>query len=110
MITVLDINEVRAVREGKAEVVRFLNRDTVRAERVEGMAYRLPPGVSAGPFQEASAYQLFYVTAGQPVASYGGQCHFLGPGRGVYCDPGETCAFENNSDGPTAFYRLVIPK
>ena len=110
MITVLDINEVRAMREGNAEVARFLNRDTVGAQRVEGMAYRMPPAGSAGPFQEAGAYQLFYVTAGQPVALYGGQSHTIAPGRGVYCEPGETCAFQNPAAGPAAFYRFVIPR
>jgi glyoxylate utilization-related uncharacterized protein len=110
MITVLDVNDVRAIREGNAEVARFMNRDTVGAQRVEGMAYRVPPAGSAGPFQEAAAYQLFYVTSGQPVALYGGRRHTLAPGRGVYCDPGEGCAFENPSGDSAAFYRFVVPQ
>ncbi len=109
MITVLDIAGVAPAHEGNAEVARFLNAQTVGARRVEGMAYRLAPGGSLGPLREAAGYQLFYVTAGQPVAVYGGQRHVLGPGRGVYCDPGEPCAFENPAGGPAAFYRFVIP-
>jgi quercetin dioxygenase-like cupin family protein len=108
MITVLDINALDAADESGAEVVRFLNRQTVGALRVEGTAYRLRPGTSAGPFREAGSYQLFYVTSGQPVAVYGGEQHRLGPGAGVHCDPGEPCAFENPSAEGAAFYRFVV--
>ena len=108
MTTVLDIAGMAPVREGQAEFTRFLNAETVGAQRVEGMAYRLPPGATAGPFQEAGAYQLFYVTAGRPEAQYGGSRHVLGPGRGVYCDPGETCAFTNVGSEPAAFYRFIV--
>lgn len=110
MITVLDVGGFAPAREGDAEVKRFLNLQTVGAQRVEGMAYRMGAGGSLGPFREAAGYQLFYVTAGQPVALYGGQRHALGPGRGVYCDPGEPCAFENPAGAaPAAFYRFIIP-
>lgn len=109
MITVLDIPAMAPTREGDAEVRRFLNAQTVGARRVEGMAYRLPPGGALGPFREAAGYQLFFVTAGQPVARYGGGRHALGPGRGVYCEPEESCAFENPAGAPAAFYRFVIP-
>ncbi|MBI3015787.1 MAG: hypothetical protein HYY65_12200 [Candidatus Tectomicrobia bacterium] len=109
MITVVDINGVPPVREGGAEVSRFLNHQTVGARSVEGMAYRLGPNGSAGPFVEAAGYQLFYVTAGQPVAVYQGKCHELGPGRGVYCEPGESCVFENPAGEPAAFYRFIVP-
>ena len=109
MITVLDVAGVASAREGDAEVTRFLNAQTVGARRVEGMAYRLAPGGSLGPLREAAGYQLFYVTAGHPVAVYGGQRHTLAAGRGVYCDPGEPCAFENPGGEAAAFYRFIIP-
>ncbi len=109
MITVVDIAGMAPVREGDAQVTRFLNAGTVGAQRVEGMAYRLPPGATAGPFREAGAYQLFYVTAGRPEAQYGGSQQALAPGRGVYCDPGETCAFKNAGSEPAAFYRFLVP-
>lgn len=109
MITVLDIAGMSSAREGNAEIVRFLNAQTVGARRVEGMAYRLSPGGSVGPLREGAGYQLFYVTAGQPVAFYGGQRHTLGPGRGVCCDPGESCAFENPAGAPAGFYRFIVP-
>ena len=109
MITVLDIPAMAPTREGDAEVARFLDARTVGARRVEGMAYRLRPGGALGPLREAAGYQLFYVTAGQPVASYGGQRHALAPGRGVYCEPGEPCAFENPGGAAAAFYRFIIP-
>ncbi len=109
LVDVFDIGWVLPQREGDAEVVRFLNARTVGAERVEGMAYRLRPGGSVGPFQEVAAYQLFYVTAGDPVGLYGGRRHALGPGCGVYCDPGESCGFENPGVAPAAFYRFIVP-
>jgi quercetin dioxygenase-like cupin family protein len=110
MITVLDIPAMAATGEGNAEVTRFLNAQTAGARRVEGMAYRLRPGGSLRPLREAAAYQLFYVTAGQPMALYGGQRHELAPGRGVYCEPGEPCAFENPAGAaPAAFYRFIVP-
>lgn len=109
MISVLEVATVASAREGDAEVVRFLNARTVGARRVEGMAYRLAPGGSLGPFREVAGYQLFYVTGGQPVALYGGGRHVLGPGRGVYCDPGESCNFENPAREAAAFYRFIIP-
>jgi len=109
MITVVDIAGMAPVREEQAEVTRFLNDGTVGAQRVEGMAYRLAPGGKAGPFLEAAAYQLFYVTEGRPEAHYGSGRHALGPGRGVYCDPGESCGFENPGGAPAAFYRFLIP-
>ncbi len=109
MISVLDIRSLPAVSEGEIEVVRFLNRQSVGAQRVEGAAYHLPPGRSAGPFQEPAAYQLFYVTAGQALALFGGKRHALAPGRGVYCEPGEPCSFENPSGAPAALYRFVVP-
>ena len=109
MITVLDITGVPPARDGNAEVVRFLNHETVGAHSVEGIAYRLEPNGSAGSFVEAAAYQLFYVTAGKPVALYGGKRHVLRSGCGVYCDPGESCAFENSAGETAAFYRFVIP-
>jgi glyoxylate utilization-related uncharacterized protein len=109
MISVLDIHALPAISEGDIEVVRFLNRQTVGAHRVEGAAYRMPPGSSAGPFKEAAAYQLFYVTVGQPAATYAGQRHALAPGRGIYCEPGEACSLENPSGAPAAFYRFIVP-
>jgi quercetin dioxygenase-like cupin family protein len=109
MITVLDIPAMAPTREGDVEVRRFLTAQTVGARRVEGMAYRLGPGGSVGPLKEAAAYQLFYVTAGEPVAWYGERRHTLGPGRGVYCDPGEPCAFENRTGEPATFYRFIVP-
>lgn len=109
MITVLDIPAMAPAREGDAEVTRFLNRQTVGAQRVEGMLYRLGPGGSAGPFAEPSAYQLFYVTQGRPVAVYRGARHTLGPGRGVYCDPREDCALENPAGEAAIFYRFLVP-
>lgn len=109
MINVFETGWVLPRREGDAEVVRFLNAQTVGAQQVEGSLYRLRPGGSVGPFLEAGAYQLFYVTAGQPVAEYGGQPHALRPGCGVSCDPGETCGFANPAAGPAAFYRFVVP-
>jgi len=108
MINVFDIGWVLPAREGDAEVLRFLNERTVGAQQVQGMAYRLGPG-GARPFVETGAYQLFYVTAGQPVAVYGGKRHGLAPGRGVYCEPGEPCTFENTGAEPAAFYRFVVP-
>jgi glyoxylate utilization-related uncharacterized protein len=109
MITVLEVTSVLPRREGDAEVTRFLNAQTVGAQGVEGMAYRLAPGAMAGPFREAGAHQLFYVTAGSPEAEYGGSRHPLGPGRGVYCEPGEGCAFTNAGGEPAAFYRFIVP-
>ena len=109
MITVIDIPETAPAREGGVEVLRFLNAQTVGARRVEGMLYRLDAGASAGPYQEAGARQLFYVTQGRPVALYGGARHTLGPGRGVYCDLGESCGLENAAGEPAAFYRFVVP-
>ena len=109
MINVFEIGWVVPVREGDAEVMRFLNARTVGARQVEGMAYRLRPGGSAGPFVEAGAYQLFYVTDGSPVALYGGRRHVLAPGRGVHCDPGEPCAFQNPGGEPAALYRFIVP-
>ena len=109
MITVLDITEIPPAHDGNAGVVRFLNQETVGARSVEGIAYRLEPNGSAGSFVEAAAYQLFYVTAGKPVALYQGERHTLGPGRGVYCDPGESCSFENPAGEPAALYRFIIP-
>jgi quercetin dioxygenase-like cupin family protein len=108
MITVLDITRFAPAREGGAEVVRFLNAQTAGARRVEVMAYRLAPGKTTGEFSEPAAYQLFYVTAGRPQARYGGARHPLGPGRGVYCDPAEPCAFENAGGEPAAFYRFLV--
>ncbi len=109
MIRVLDIAGMAPQREGAADVVRFLNLQTVGARRVEGMAYRLGAGASAGPFAEERARQLFYVTQGRPVALYGGARHVLGPGRGVYCDLGEPCGLENPASDPATFYRFVVP-
>ncbi len=109
MITVLEIAGEPHVREGQAEVVRFLNAGTVGARRVQGMAYRLEANGSVGPLGETAAYQLFYVTAGHPPALYGGKRHPLAPGRGVYCEPGKSCSFENPSGPPAAFYRFVVP-
>jgi len=109
MVTVLEISGVSPVPEGDAEVYHFLNEQTVGARRVRGMAYRLGAIGSVGPFVEAGAYQLFYVTAGQPLALYQGERHALGPGRGVYCEPGESCAFENPSRETAAFYRFIVP-
>jgi quercetin dioxygenase-like cupin family protein len=109
-ITVLDIESIDPESEGGAEARRFLNAQTVGAEVVEGTAYRLAPGASIDPQREEARYQLFYVTSGEPVALYQGERHRLAPGRGVYCDPGETCAFENPTDAPAAFYRFVVTR
>lgn len=109
MITVIDIAGMPPLREGAAEVTRFLNTSTVGARRVEGLAYRLAPGGALGPLQAAAGYQLFYVTRGRPLAIYAGARHPLGPGCGVYCDPGEPCALENPGAEPAEFYRFVMP-
>ena len=107
-ITVLDIESIEPMAEGGANVRRFLNAATVGARVVEGTAYRLTAGASLAPLLEAERHQLFYVTAGEPIALYGGERHELAPGRGVYCEPGEPCGFENPSSGPASFYRFVI--
>jgi quercetin dioxygenase-like cupin family protein len=107
-ITVLDVAGAPLVREGDAEVAHFLNAQTVGARTVEGTAYRLLAGATLAPMQEAERYQIFYVTAGEPIAVYNGERHELARGRGVYCDPGEACAFENPGSADAAFYRFVI--
>ncbi len=107
-ITVLDVSGAPLVREGAAEVARFLNAQTVGARTVEGTAYRLAPGASLDSMREPDRYQIFYVTAGRPVAIYQDERHDLARGRGVYCDPGESCAFENPGQAEAAFYRFVI--
>lgn len=107
-ITVLDVSGAPLVREGDADAAHFLNAQTVGARTVEGTAYQLPAGAAVAPMQEAERHQVFYVTAGEPVALYGGERHKLAPGHGVYCSPGEPCAFENPGTAEVAFYRFVI--
>ncbi len=107
MITVLDLDSLGSEPEGDADVVRFLNADTVGAERVQGSAYRLHAGGRTEPLA-AQRYQLFYVTGGRPVALYQGQRHQLKPATGVYCEPGEACRFENPGGEPASFYRFVV--
>ena len=107
-ITVLDVESIDSEQEGAASVQRFLNADTVGARLVEGLAYTLPPGGQLGPKRETDRHQLFYVTSGRVTALFQGERHELTPGRGVYCEPGETCELENAADTPATFYRFLV--
>jgi glyoxylate utilization-related uncharacterized protein len=108
MITVLDINEIASASGGSPRVVDFLNSETVGAQLVSGCAYELDPGTSVGPLDGGGAFQLFYVTDGEPVAEFGGDKHHLHAGRGVYCDPDEQCTFENPADTAARFLRFIV--
>jgi quercetin dioxygenase-like cupin family protein len=108
MITVVDIAELPSTSDGDARVVNFLTNETVGASGVFGSSYELDPGSSVGPFEAPDAYQLFYVTAGEPVAVFMGDRHNLGAGQGVYCDVQESCRFENPSDAVATFFRFVV--
>jgi quercetin dioxygenase-like cupin family protein len=107
-ITVLHVGGIGAEAEGQASVRRFLNEATVGAQLVEGIAYELPPGARYAPREGASRHQVFYVTSGSVEALFQGKRHELVPGRGVYCEPGETCELENAGDEPATFYRFLV--
>lgn len=108
MIAVLDINEITPTSLDGGRVADFLNNQTVGAELVTGSSYELDPGGAVGPLDADGAYQLFYVTGGEPVAEFGGAKHQLRAGQGVYCDPHEPCAFENPTDAIARFLRFVV--
>lgn len=107
-VTVLRVEEVRPEREGPAAVRRFLTAETVGARVVEGMAYELPPRAGVTLADESGRHQLVYVTAGLLEGLYAGERHELAPGRGVYCEPGETCVLRNAGDAPARFYRFLV--
>jgi hypothetical protein len=109
-VSVLDVATPEPERAGGVELRRFLNAATVGARAVEGSAYRLEPGAAVALLSEPDRRQLFVVSEGAPVALYAGDRHELGPGRGVYCEPGEPCAFENPSAATAAFYRFVVER
>jgi quercetin dioxygenase-like cupin family protein len=106
-VSVIDLASGASSREGDAEVTLFLGSE-VGARTIEGMAYSLAPGGALGPLEAPGRHQLFYVTAGRLTADFQGQHHDLATGQGVYCEPGESCRFENRSDALAAFYRFVI--
>lgn len=108
MITVLDINEIAPTSLDGARVADFVNDQTVGAQLVTGSSYELDPGGTVGPVDGRGAFQLFYVTDGEPVADFGGQKHHLRAGRGVYCAPHEECTFENPTDAVARFLRFVV--
>jgi quercetin dioxygenase-like cupin family protein len=108
MITVLDINEIPPTTLDGVRVADFLTAQTVGAELVAGSSCELDPGATVGPLDGQGAFQLFYVTDGEPVADFGGQKHQLRAGQGVYCDRDEVCAFENPTDAVATFLRFVV--
>ena len=107
-VTVLAIDSVEAEQDGVAAVRRFLNADTVGAQLVEGLAYELPPGGRLGPREAVERYEVLYVTSGHLTALFRRATHGLGPGQGVYCEPGEGCEVENTSGMPATFYRFFV--